>query len=161
MSAERSVVITGASSGIGAACARYLDERGFTVWAGVRRPEDGDELARRCSSRLRVLSLDVTKSESISAAGRMLTEITGESGLWGLINNAGISVAGPLELLPLDDVRSQFEVNVIGALAVTQALLPLLRRRRGRIVNISSIAGNSLPRLFSGPIAVRSLPWKP
>ena len=141
MSGERLVVITGASSGIGAACARYLDERGFTVWAGVRRREDGDELARRCSSRLRVFCLDVTKSESISAAGRMLTEVTGESGLWSLINNAGISVAGPLELLPLDDVRYQFEVNVIGALAVTQALLPLLRRGRGRIVNISSIAG--------------------
>ncbi len=141
MSGERSVVITGASSGIGAACAHYLDERGFTVWAGVRRQEDGDELASQCSRRLRVLSLDVTKSESISAAARMLTQVTGENGLWGLINNAGISVAGPLELLPLDDVRSQFEVNVIGALAVTQALLPLLRRRRGRIVNISSIAG--------------------
>ena len=141
MSGQRSVVITGASSGIGAACARYLDGRGFTVWAGVRRAEDGDELARLCSSRLRVLRLDVTNSESISAAGRVLTEVVGENGLWGLVNNAGISVAGPLELLPLADVRTQFEVNVIGALAVTQTLLPLLRQGRGRIVNISSIAG--------------------
>ncbi|MEP7152626.1 MAG: SDR family oxidoreductase [Nitrospira sp.] len=141
MSGQRSVVITGASSGIGAACARYLDGCGFTVWAGVRRAEDGGELARLCSSRLRVLRLDVTNSESISAAGRMLTEVMGESGLWGLVNNAGISVAGPLELLPLADVRTQFEVNVIGALAVTQTLLPLLRQGRGRIVNISSIAG--------------------
>ncbi len=141
MSGQRSVVITGASSGIGAACAQYLDGRGFTVWAGVRRAEDGDELARLCSSRLRVLRLDVTNSDSISGAGRMLTEVVGESGLWGLVNNAGISVAGPLELLPLADVRTQFEVNVIGALAVTQTLLPLLRQGRGRIVNISSIAG--------------------
>ncbi len=143
MSAQRTVVITGASSGIGAACARYLDGRGYTVWAGVRRKEDGDELARLASTRLRVLMLDVTDRESIAAAGRTLTEVVGETGLSGLVNNAGISVAGPLELLPLSAVRTQFEVNVIGVLAVTQTLLPLLRKRRGRIVNISSIAGRA------------------
>lgn len=143
MSAQRTVVITGASSGIGAACARYLDGRGFTVWAGVRRKEDGEELARLTSPRLRVLMLDVTDPESIAAAGRMLTEVIGEAGLSGLVNNAGISVAGPLELLPLSEVRTQFEVNVIGVLAVTQTLLPLLRKGRGRIVNISSIAGRA------------------
>ena len=143
MSEERTVVITGASSGIGAACARDLDERGFSVWAGVRRKEDGDELARRSSARLRLLWLDVTDPESLSAAGRMVTEAVGETGLWGLVNNAGISVAGPLELLPLSEVRTQFEVNVIGVLAVTQTFLPLLRRGRGRLVNISSIAGRA------------------
>ncbi len=135
------ILITGASSGIGAACARYLDHMGFTVWAGVRRTEDGEALARSTSARLRVLLLDVTDSDSITAASRTLTEALPEAGLTGLVNNAGISVAGPLELLPLAEVRTQFEVNVIGALAVTQALLPLLRRARGRIVNISSIAG--------------------
>ena len=87
--------------------------------------------------------LDVTDPESIAAAGRMLTEVIGEAGLSGLVNNAGISVAGPLELLPLSEVRTQFEVNVIGVLAVTQTLLPLLRKGRGRIVNISSIAGRA------------------
>lgn len=143
MSAQRTVVITGASSGIGAACARYLDKRGFTVWAGVRRKQDGDELARVASPRLRVLMLDVTDSESIAAAGRTLSEVVGEIGLSGLVNNAGISVAGPLELLPLSDLRTQLEVNVIGVLAVTQALLPLLRKGRGRIINISSIAGRA------------------
>ena len=135
------ILITGASSGIGAACARYLDDMGFTVWAGVRRTEDGEALARSTSARLRVLLLDVTDSDSITAASRTLTEALPEAGLAGLVNNAGISVAGPLELLPLAEVRTQFEVNVIGALAMTQALLPLLRRARGRIVNISSIAG--------------------
>jgi NAD(P)-dependent dehydrogenase (short-subunit alcohol dehydrogenase family) len=120
-----------------------LDERGFSVWAGVRRKEDGDELARRSSARLRLLRLDVTDPESLSAAGRTVTEAVGETGLWGLVNNAGISIAGPLELLPLSDVRTQFEVNVIGVLAVTQTFLPLLRRGRGRLVNISSIAGRA------------------
>jgi NAD(P)-dependent dehydrogenase (short-subunit alcohol dehydrogenase family) len=143
MSEERTVVITGASSGIGAACARDLDERGFSVWAGVRRKEDGDELTRRSSARLRLLSLDVTDPESLSAAGRTVTEAVGETGLWGLVNNAGISVPGPLELLPLSDVRTQFEVNVIGVLAVTQTFLPLLRMGRGRLINISSIAGRA------------------
>ncbi len=135
------IVITGASSGIGAASALYLDRLGFTVWAGVRSKESGEALTRAASARLRVLTLDVTDPASITAARRTLTEAMPESGLAGLVNNAGISVAGPLELLPLDEVRTQFEVNVIGALAVTQALLPLLRRARGRIVNISSIAG--------------------
>lgn len=143
MSEERTVVITGASSGIGAACARYLDECGFTVWAGVRRKEDGHELARLSSGRLRLLTMDVTDPASISAAGRTVTEAVEESGLWGLVNNAGISVAGPLELLPLSDVRTQFEVNVFGVLAVTQTFLPLLRKGRGRLVNISSIAGRA------------------
>ena len=111
------------------------------MWAAVRRAEDGEELARLTSARLRVLMLDVTDPDSIAEAGRRVSEVEGETGLWGLINNAGISVAGPLELLPLSEVRTQFEVNVIGALAVTQTFLPLLRLRRGRLVNISSIAG--------------------
>ncbi len=138
---EGAILITGASSGIGAACARYLDGLGCTVWAGVRRKEDGDALARSTSARLRVLLLDVTDPDSIAAASRTLTEALPARGLASLVNNAGISVAGPLELLPMAEVRTQFEVNVIGALAVTQAVLPLLRRARGRIVNISSIAG--------------------
>ncbi|MDP9131868.1 MAG: SDR family oxidoreductase [Nitrospirota bacterium] len=143
MPASGAILITGASSGIGAACARYLDERGLTVWAGVRRQADADELARLTSTRLHVLMLDVTDPESIAAAGRTMTEALAEKGLAGLVNNAGISVAGPLELLPLSEVRTQFEVNVIGALAMTQTFLPLLRKGRGRIVNISSIAGRA------------------
>lgn len=141
MSERGAVVITGASSGIGAACAQYLDGRGFTVWAGVRRREDGEALARLTSSRLRVVMLDVTDPASIAAAEQVVAQATRDTGLAGLVNNAGISVAGPLEVLPLDAVRMQFEVNVIGALAVTQAFIPLLRPARGRIVNISSIAG--------------------
>lgn len=135
------VVITGASSGIGAACARHLDQLGFTVWAGVRSTADGEALARSASPRLRPVLLDVTDPLSIAEAGRAIAEGTSGSGLAALVNNAGISVAGPLELLPVAEVRTQFEVNVIGALAVTQVFLPLLRQARGRILNISSIAG--------------------
>jgi NAD(P)-dependent dehydrogenase (short-subunit alcohol dehydrogenase family) len=141
MPAQGMIVVTGASSGIGAACARHLDSLGFTVWAGVRRKQDGEELARLTSARLHILMLDVTDPESIAAAAHTLSEAAGATGLTGLVNNAGISVAGPLELLPLSEVRTQFEVNVLGALGVTQALLPLLRKARGRLVNISSIAG--------------------
>ncbi|MBS0169939.1 MAG: SDR family oxidoreductase [Nitrospira sp.] len=140
-SVRGAVVITGASSGIGAACARQLDRLGFTVWAGVRSTTDGDALVQAASPRLRPLLLDVTNPGSIAEARRIVADATLKSGLAALVNNAGISVAGPLELLPLAEVRTQFEVNVIGALAVTQALLPSLRLARGRIVNISSIAG--------------------
>ena len=141
MPAQGMIVVTGASSGIGAACARHLDSLGFTVWAGVRKKQDGEQLARLTSARLHILMLDVTDPESIAAAAHTLSEAAGATGLAGLVNNAGISVAGPLELLPLSEVRTQFEVNVLGALGVTQALLPLLRKARGRLVNISSIAG--------------------
>ena len=141
MPAQGMIVVTGASSGIGAACARHLDSLGFTVWAGVRKKQDGEQLARLTSARLHILMLDVTDPESIAAAAHTLSEAAGATGLAGLVNNAGISVAGPLELLPLSEVRTQFEVNVLGALGVTQALLPLLRKARGRLVKISSIAG--------------------
>src|SRR5512134_169255 len=94
MSVQGPIVITGASSGIGAACARYLDALGVTVWAGVRNAQDGEALTRLASSRLRVLMLDVTDPASIEAARKMLVEATRDTGLGGLVNNAGISVAG-------------------------------------------------------------------
>lgn len=135
------VLITGASTGIGAACARSLDARGFRVFAGVRRPEDGDALRRGASSGVAPVILDVTDAASITAAAETLAEALGPSGLAGLVNNAGIVVGGPLELLPIDALRLQFETNVVGLVAVTQQFLPLLRRGRGRIVNVGSIAG--------------------
>ena len=139
----RTVLITGASTGIGAACALYLDARGFRVLAGVRNLADGDALRVRSSSRLTPVQLDVTDRDSLLAGEKKIRELVGETGLGGLVNNAGIAVGGPLEVLPLDDLRRQFEVNVVGMLAVTQALLPLLRQARGRIVNIGSIAGRT------------------
>ncbi|CAI4033211.1 11-cis retinol dehydrogenase [Nitrospira tepida] len=135
------IVITGASSGIGEACAMHLDRQGFRVFAGVRAERDRAALRAKASSRLTPLRLDVTDLDSIATAVRTVSEAVGEAGLAGLVNNAGIAVPGPIETVPLDLVRRQFEVNVVGQIAVIQAFLPLLRKGRGRIVNMSSIAG--------------------
>lgn len=138
------VVITGASSGIGKACVLRLDQLGFRVFAGVRRESDGEALRRACSDQLTTLSIDVTDTASIAAAAAAVMDAVGDTGIAALINNAGIAVAGPLEFLPLAELRQQFEVNVIGQIAVTQAFLPLVRLGHGRIVNMGSIAGRSV-----------------
>src|SRR4051794_34595470 len=133
------VVVTGASTSIGNACALHLDRIGFRVFAGVRRDEDAERLRAQASERLTPVKLDVTDSESIrSAADQVATALAGEP-LSGLVNNAGIAVSGPVEYLPIEEVRKQLEVNFIGQVAVTQAFLPLLRRSRGRVVNIGSV----------------------
>jgi NAD(P)-dependent dehydrogenase (short-subunit alcohol dehydrogenase family) len=134
------VLISGASTGIGRACAEHLDSLGFTVFAGVRKQPDADSLRSAGSGRIRPLMLDVTDSESIAGAMASVDEAS-PAGLAGLVNNAGISVGGPLEFVPIDDWRRQLEVNFIGQVAVTQAALPALRRARGRIVNMTSIGG--------------------
>jgi len=149
-SQPNSVVITGASSGIGEACALYLDELGYRVFAGVRRLSDGDMLKAKASARLTPVLLDVTDIASLDRAVETVRAAVGAAGLAGLVNNAGIGIGGPLEVVPLADLRKQFEVNVIGQVAVTQAFLPLLRQGRGRIVNMGSIAGRAtMP--FMGP----------
>jgi NAD(P)-dependent dehydrogenase (short-subunit alcohol dehydrogenase family) len=139
--AERAVVVTGASTGIGAACALALDRLGWRVFAGVRRAADGAALQRQASSRFTAVAIDVTDAASIAGAARTVSAVVGNSGLAGLVNNAGIAVPGPLEFLPIADLRRQLEVNVVGQIAVTQAFLPLLRAARGRIVNMGSIGG--------------------
>ena len=147
---ERAVLITGASTGIGEACALHLDRLGFTVFAGVRKEADGRELQAKASPRLTPLSLDVTDQGQVTAAVHAIEGGLGTAGLWGLVNNAGIAVGGPLEFLPVDEFRRQLEVNVVGQLRVTQAFLPLVRRARGRIVNMSSVSGR-LAAPFMGP----------
>ncbi|NJN99293.1 MAG: SDR family oxidoreductase [Anaerolineales bacterium] len=148
----QTAVITGASTGIGAACALYLDRLGWRVFAGVRKPADGDALRQQASDRLTPLLLDVTDSAAIAAAAAAVTAAVGETGLTGLVNNAGIAQGGPLEFLPMADLRRQFEINVIGQIAVTQAFLPLLRQGRGRVVNMGSVSGRvAMP--FMGPYA--------
>lgn len=141
MPAQRAVVITGTSSGIGEACALHLDRLGFRVFAGVRKHTDGEALRRKASPMLQPVRLDITSSEEIRAAADVVRQAAGESGLAGLVNNAGIVVAGPLEFLPLEEIRRQLEVNVTGQIAVTQAFLPLLRQGRGRVVFIGSNSG--------------------
>jgi NAD(P)-dependent dehydrogenase (short-subunit alcohol dehydrogenase family) len=133
------VVVTGASSGIGEACARRLAGLGFTVFAGVRKPEDGERLAREIAG-VTPLRIDVIDADSIAAAAQSVSEQTGGR-LAGLVNNAGVAVPAPIEHQPIDDFRRQIEVNLIGQVAVTQAFLPQLRAARGRIVNVSSIGG--------------------
>jgi NAD(P)-dependent dehydrogenase (short-subunit alcohol dehydrogenase family) len=137
------VLITGASSGIGRACALRLDGSGWRVFAGVRREADASSLRGEASGRLEPLILDVTDEAGVRGAAERVREAVGDGGLHGLVNNAGIAVSGPLEFVSLDDWRRQLEVNVIGQVAVTQAFLPLLRAARGRIVNIGSIGGRS------------------
>lgn len=137
------VVITGASTGIGAACALYLADHGFQVFAGVRNCQAGEALANGRTGSVIPIHLDVTEERSIREATDYVTQQLGDAGLVGLINNAGIAVGSPLEVIPIDQLRRQFEVNVFGQIAVTQAFLPLLRRRRGRIINMGSIAGRA------------------
>jgi len=141
------VLITGASTGIGRATALHLDRRGFRVFAGVRRGVDADGLRSEGSERLAPILLDVTDIGSIEAAAKTVSAEPGGHGLAGLVNNAGVALGGPLEFVPLDELRRQLEVNTIGPMAVTQHFLPLVRQARGRIVFVSSIGGR-----FSNPI---------
>jgi NAD(P)-dependent dehydrogenase (short-subunit alcohol dehydrogenase family) len=123
------------------------------VFAGVRKAEDGTALADQASSNLTPVRLDVADAGSLQAACEQITASLDGSGLDGLVNNAGIAVVGPLEFLPLDEFRRQVEVNLTGALAVTQTFLPLLRKSSGRIVFVSSISGRVASPLL-GPYAI-------
>jgi NAD(P)-dependent dehydrogenase (short-subunit alcohol dehydrogenase family) len=135
----RSALITGASTGIGRATALRLDAAGWRVFAGVRREEDAEALLQAGSERLRPLILDVTEAEQIAAAAAQVEAEAG--GLEGLVNNAGVAIPAPLETVPIEDLRRQIEVNLIAQVAVTQALLPSIRRAHGRVVFIASIGG--------------------
>lgn len=136
------VVITGASTGIGEACALLLDKLGFCVFAGVRKDIDAQKLQEKASQRLIPIFLDVTDADSIALAVETVKNTVGDE-IFGLVNNAGIAVPGPLELLPIAEFQQQLQVNVVGQLAVTQAFLGLLRQGRGRIVNMGSVSGRS------------------
>ncbi len=134
------VLITGTSTGIGRACALRLDRAGFRVFAGIRKEEDGEVLRADASERLEPVLCDVTDSGQIAAAAERLREATGGR-LAGLVNNAGVVVPGPIEGIRIDELRRQLEVNVVGQVAVTQALLSMLRAARGRVVFMSSVGG--------------------
>jgi NAD(P)-dependent dehydrogenase (short-subunit alcohol dehydrogenase family) len=144
---ERHVVITGASSGIGRATALHLEKKGFRVFAGVRKEADALSLREEGAEGIRPVYIDLLSAASLEAAAKSVAEAVGDAGLYGLVNNAGISVLGPLEFLDLDELRRQLEVNVVSQIAVTQAFLPPIRKARGRIVNVGSSAG-----FFSGPL---------
>lgn len=131
-------MVTGASTGIGAAAVERLARDGFVVYAGVRNAADA-ERAAAVHPNVRALVFDVTDRSAIDVAAQAVA--AGGAILRGVVNNAGVAVAGPLEFLPVDNVRRQFEINVFGAIAVAQAFLPQLRAARGRLVFIGSISG--------------------
>ena len=147
--ARRAAVVTGASSGIGRACAQMLARAGFLTFAGVRKEADAQSVRDDAIDGLEPVLLDVGDPESIAAARDLVLGRTGGV-LAGLVNNAGIVVAGPLELLPLDDLRRQLEINVIGQIAVSQAFLPAIRAGAGRIAMMSSIGGK-ITTPYMGP----------
>lgn len=136
----RSVLVTGASTGIGRSTALRLDSSGWRVFAGVRKAEDAESLQRDASSRLIPVFLDVTEPAQIAAAAEQV-ERESEDGLDGLVNNAGVAIPGPLETIPMEDFSHQLEVNLFAYVALTQALLPQVRRAEGRVVFLSSIGG--------------------
>ncbi len=138
-----SILVTGASTGIGEACALHFDRLGWQVFAGVRREEDGERLRGKANGQLNPVGMDVADQESVERGVEEINATLNGVGLTAVVNNAGIAVGGPVEYLPLEDWRRQFEVNVIGQVAVTQSVLPLLRRSgaRGRIVFMGSIGG--------------------
>lgn len=153
-------LITGASTGIGRATALRLVSKGWTVLAGVRDQEAGQRLERDAGGpgRMIPLALDVTDAGQVAEAAARVDELAGSGagasrgGLDALVNNAGIGIGGPLELVAAEDLRRQFDVNVFAQVAVTQALLPALRRARGRVVFVSSIGGR-VAMAFTAPYA--------
>nr|XP_060485109.1 retinol dehydrogenase 16-like [Panthera onca] len=139
---DKYVFITGCDSGFGNLLARQLDLRGLRVLAACLTEKGAEQLRDQTSDRLETVILDVTKTESISAATEWVKERVGDRGLWGLVNNAGISIPlAPNEWLTKQDFMKILDVNLLGLIEVTLSLLPLVRKARGRVVNISSIMG--------------------
>ncbi|MEX1248604.1 MAG: SDR family oxidoreductase [Anaerolineales bacterium] len=145
---RNAVLITGASTGIGEACALHFAKQGWCVFAGVRKAQDAKRLAA-ADANIFPLTMDVTKPRQVAHAMARIRRKVGKRGLQGLVNNAGIAVAGPLEFLPASEMRRQFEVNFFAQVELTQACLPLLRLGKGRIANMSSIGGS-----VAGPFLV-------
>ena len=132
MAAKRSVVVTGASTGIGWATAKVLLGRGFEVFGSVRKQSDADRLAKHFGAGFIPLQMDVTDPAAVAEAAEQVGAALGQQRLAGLVNNAGVAVPGPLLHLPLAEFRRQLEVNLIAPLGVTQAFAPLLGTDRER-----------------------------
>ncbi len=152
----KSVVVTGASTGIGWGCTKVLIANGFRVFGSVRKQADAERLKKEFGANFTPLLFDVTDAAAVAAGARQVSDALGGEMLWGLVNNAGIAVAGPLLYLDIDEFRHQIEVNLTSQLVVTQAFAPLLgadtarKGAPGRIVNITSVGGrNANP--FMGP----------
>ncbi|XP_063290424.1 retinol dehydrogenase 7-like [Pelobates fuscus] len=139
---DKCVLITGCDSGFGNLLAKQLDRRGMWVLAACLTEKGAEDLKKETSSRLQTVILDVTDSQSVSFAAKWVTNIAGDAGLWGLVNNAGYGHAlSPNEWQTKEDFAKVLNINLLGMIDVTLNLLPLIRKVRGRIVNVSSAAG--------------------
>lgn len=150
---SKTIFISGASSGIGLASALRLHSGGFKILAGVLPGEDITPLTNQNTADIKILPTDITKPDSVATTVAAIQEQVSDNGLFGLFNNAGIAISGPLEGMPIDAIRQQLEVNLIGHIRMTQRLLPLIRQGRGRIVNTTSILGR-VAAPFAGPYAM-------
>lgn len=148
----RSIVVTGASSGIGKATALRLATNGWRVFAAVRRQQDAELLRSQSGNRVETVLLDIADEGSIRAAAEEVNSRLGNDGLDGLFNNAGIGAISPIEYTTVDSIRNIYEVNLFGQISVIQAFLPLLRKAKGRIVNTGSV-GDHLSPPFAGVLA--------
>jgi NAD(P)-dependent dehydrogenase (short-subunit alcohol dehydrogenase family) len=136
-----SALITGTSTGIGEACAARLAAKGWTVYAGVRRAEDGDRLKSQHTGDVRPVILDVSDRDDMQRVLAVIEQDSSGKGLQGLVNNAGVGVGGPVEYVTEEDWRFVFDVNLFAVVALTRMAMPLLNAGKGRIVHIGSIGG--------------------
>jgi len=157
---KKSVLVTGASTGIGKECVLYLDKLGFRVFAGVRTEKAKEKLQKETSDICKIVILDVTKEETIKSVVEIISNDK-EYPLFALVNNAGVGLRGVLEVTPEEELRKLLDVNVIGLHSVTKAFLPLLRKSKGRIINMGSensfIAGPSGSSYAASKFAVRAI----
>src|SRR5258706_5469483 len=146
----RSAAITGAGGGLGRDIALQLAAKGYVVFGTAFRPDQVQDLKEASGGRVSLVICDITKPEAVKAWAGGVFDALGDAGIDLLINNAGILTPGPIELLPLDAIRREFDVNVFGALSVINAYLPALRKARGRVVQVSTWTA-SVPLPFNGP----------
>jgi len=146
----KSVLITGTSTGIGRATALHLDKLGYKVFAGVRKDEDAKALKREASENLVPLMIDMNDTDSMENAFKQVSAFAGSEGLAGLMNNAAIPMGGPLEFFNPDQLQKGLQANLLGHIRMIQLFLPLIRKKKGRIINIGSIGG-IFPAPFTAP----------
>ncbi|XP_005918231.1 dehydrogenase/reductase SDR family member 9 [Haplochromis burtoni] len=150
---DKYVYITGCDSGFGNLLARHLDKLGFRVIAGCYTGKGEDELKKVSSDKLTTIHLDVADSESVSKVAAFIKTLVGQKGLWAVVNNAGISVpSGPNDWLTVEDFKPMIAVNLLGVIDVTLSVLPLIKKAKGRVINIASVCGRISP--FGGPYCV-------
>ncbi|XP_075873684.1 retinol dehydrogenase 7-like [Nelusetta ayraudi] len=147
------VYVTGCDSGFGNLLARHLDKQGFRVIAGCFTEKGEEELKKACSSNLMTIHLDVSSKDSVEKAAALIKAKVGERGLWAVVNNAGVSVpSAPCDWLTIDDYKYMLDVNLNGVIAVTLSVLPMIKKARGRVVNVASVFGRISPT--GGPYTV-------